>query len=97
MFVGVSIASASWLVFLISTVFMILHSLSAIPEKHSDLGKYGDAVREYMNKIPRWLGITKSAKRRQGRPARGAWRFLDAWNCNGVADLAVCPGGRQLR
>jgi protein-S-isoprenylcysteine O-methyltransferase Ste14 len=32
-------------------------------EEAQCLGHYGEAYREYLNRTPRWLGISKSAKR----------------------------------
>jgi protein-S-isoprenylcysteine O-methyltransferase Ste14 len=60
-FVGVSIASASWLLFLlaiISAVFM--RASHFIPEERFCLEKYGDSYRQYMNRTPRWIGRPKS-------------------------------------
>lgn len=60
MFVGVSIASASWVFLLFSIVYTILSFIIAIPEEGFCLEKYGDAYREYVNRTPRWFGIPKS-------------------------------------
>jgi protein-S-isoprenylcysteine O-methyltransferase Ste14 len=59
---GVSIASASWLFLLLSTVFTILNSQRAIHEERFCLEKYGDAYREYLNRTPKWIGIPKSGE-----------------------------------
>ena len=64
MFIGVGIASASWVFLLFSIVYTILSFVSAIPEERSCLEKYGDAYREYMNRTPRWIGIPKSGEER---------------------------------
>jgi len=59
-FLGVSIATASW-VFLLFTIILIGASFYFAPaEEQSCLEKYGDAYREYMNRTPRYLGIPKS-------------------------------------
>jgi len=59
-FLGVSIATASW-VFLLFTILLIAASFYFAPlEEQSCLEKYGDAYREYMNKTPKYLGIPKS-------------------------------------
>jgi len=60
LFVGVGIASASWLFLLFSIVYTILSFVIAIPEERFCCEKYGDAYREYMNRTPRWIGIPKS-------------------------------------
>ena len=59
-FIGVSIACASWIFLLLSTVFTILHFINAIPEERLCLEAYGAAYRGYMNRTPRWIGIPKS-------------------------------------
>jgi len=60
-FLGLSIATASW-VFLLFTILLIAASFYFAPlEEKSCLEKYGDAYREYMNRTPRYIGIPKSA------------------------------------
>ena len=59
-FIGVSIASASWTFLLFSIVFAVLAFIIVIPEERFCLEKYGDSYREYMNRTPRWIGIPKS-------------------------------------
>ena len=59
MFVGVGIASASWLFLLFSAVLAVLAPPLVVPEERFCLEKYGDSYREYMNRIPRWIGIPK--------------------------------------
>jgi protein-S-isoprenylcysteine O-methyltransferase Ste14 len=62
-FLGVSIATASW-VFLLFTILLIAASFYFAPlEEQSCLGKYGDTYREYMNRTPRYIGIPKSRGR----------------------------------
>jgi len=60
MFIGVGIASASWVFLLFSIVYTTLSFVIAIPEERSCLDKYGASYREYMNSTPRWIGIPKS-------------------------------------
>jgi len=59
MFIGVGIASASWILLLLETVTMILINIAVIPEEDFRLEKYGDTYREYINRTPRWIGIPK--------------------------------------
>ena len=59
MFIGVSIASASWLFLLLSIGYSILSFVGAIPEEQFCLEKYGDAYREHMNRTSRWIGMPK--------------------------------------
>jgi len=59
-FLGVSIATASW-VFLLFTILLIAASFYFAPvEERLCLEKYGDAYREYMKRTPRYIGIPKS-------------------------------------
>jgi len=60
MFVGIGIASASWVFLLFSIIYTILSFVVAIPEERFCLEKYGDVYRQYMNRTPRWIGIPKS-------------------------------------
>ena len=59
MFIGVGIASASWIFLLISILRTIASVMLIIPEERYCLKKYGDAYREYMQRTPRWIGIPK--------------------------------------
>jgi protein-S-isoprenylcysteine O-methyltransferase Ste14 len=56
---GTGIASASWIIILLSVISKILTSLFAAAEEHHCLEKYGDAYREYINRTSRWIGIPK--------------------------------------
>jgi len=58
-FVGIGIASASWLYLLLSAVLIVLTYLLVAIEERITLDKLGDAYREYMNRTPRWIGIPK--------------------------------------
>jgi protein-S-isoprenylcysteine O-methyltransferase Ste14 len=61
-FLGVSVATVSWLFVL----FLIIFTAGAVTfadfEEQGCLEEYGDAYREYMNRTPRWIGIPKSKK-----------------------------------
>jgi len=61
-FIGTSIASASWLFLLLSIVLAITHFYNGIVEEHACLKAYGNAYHEYMNRTPRWVGIPKREK-----------------------------------
>ena len=58
-YIGTSLASASWL-FLLLTIatFAMIRPEMALEERYC-LEKYGDAYRKYMDKTPRWLGIPR--------------------------------------
>jgi protein-S-isoprenylcysteine O-methyltransferase Ste14 len=59
-FVGVSIASASWVFLLLSVVSIILQISSVATEERACLETYGGEYQEYMNRTPKWIGIPKS-------------------------------------
>lgn len=59
-FVGIGLASASWLYLLLSAILIVLTHLLVATEERVTLDKLGEAYREYMNKTPRWIGIPKS-------------------------------------
>jgi len=61
-YVGVSIASASWLFLLLLIVYTVGLLVIAEREEQGCLEKYGDAYREYMNRTPKWIGIPKSGE-----------------------------------
>jgi protein-S-isoprenylcysteine O-methyltransferase Ste14 len=59
-YLGVGIATASWVFLLLSALFMIMPLLWVDAEERHCLEYYGDAYREYMKRTPRWVGIPKS-------------------------------------
>jgi steroid 5-alpha reductase family enzyme len=58
-FLGLGIATASWIIILFSVLWIVIGFILANPEERDCLEKYGDTYREYMNKTPRWIGIAK--------------------------------------
>jgi len=60
MFIGVGVASASWMFLLFSVVYTTFMLSFASSEERFCLENYGDAYREYMNKTPRYIGVPKS-------------------------------------
>jgi len=60
MFIGVGIASASWLFLLLTIVYTALSLIYAGSEEDSCLERYGDAYRDYIERTPRWIGLPKS-------------------------------------
>jgi len=61
-FLGTSIACVSLIFFLLTTVFMILSHLVVVYEERFCIQEYGNVYQEYLNRIPRWMGIPKSNK-----------------------------------
>ena len=59
-FVGVSVASASWIFLLLSVVIIVLQVSQATAEERGCLETYGDEYQEYLNRTPRWIGMPKS-------------------------------------
>lgn len=59
-FVGISVASISWVFFLLSIVSVFLQNSSVIAEERSCLETFGLEYLEYLNSTPRWIGIPKA-------------------------------------
>ena len=59
-YIGASIATASWLFFLLGAANAFWVRTEARVEERYCLEKYGDSYRQYMKRTPRWLGIPKS-------------------------------------
>jgi len=60
-FVGVSVATASWISMLISIVYLVMLRKQGIAEEQACLEIYGAEYQEYMHRTPRWIGIPKSS------------------------------------
>jgi len=58
-YIGIGIASASWLFLLLIIVHTILAILCAPAEERFCVEKYGDSYLKYVNRTPRWIGIPK--------------------------------------
>ncbi len=58
-YVGASVASASWIFLLLSVVIIVLQTFQAIAEERGCLETYGDEYQEYLNRTPRWIGMPK--------------------------------------
>ncbi len=61
-YAGTSLASASWLFFLLTITTVVLIRPEAMLEERYCLEKHGDSYREYMDRTPRWIGIPKLEK-----------------------------------
>ncbi len=64
-FGGIGIACLSWVFLILTGVFIVLLHVVVVSEERSCLQKYGNAYQEYMNQIPRWIGIPKLTKKIQ--------------------------------
>jgi protein-S-isoprenylcysteine O-methyltransferase Ste14 len=59
-FFGTAIAAASWLLLLLTILISFALWSVVVIEERTCLDKYGNAYREYMDRIPRWIGIPKT-------------------------------------
>jgi protein-S-isoprenylcysteine O-methyltransferase Ste14 len=61
MYIGIGIASASWVYLLLALVYLATYrNVFMIPEERMCCEKFGDAYRDYMKRTPRWVGMPKS-------------------------------------
>ena len=60
LFIGIGIATASWIMLLCAVLWFILFHMVLPSEEQFLLEKYGDSYREYVSHTPRWLGFPKS-------------------------------------
>jgi protein-S-isoprenylcysteine O-methyltransferase Ste14 len=58
-YIGIGVASASWLFLLLTTIWIILYDKLIAPEEQWCLEKYGNAYRAYMDRTPKWIGIPR--------------------------------------
>ena len=58
-YIGIGIATASWLFLLLGAANIFWIRIESLVEEKYCLERYGKNYREYMNKTPRWLGIPK--------------------------------------
>jgi len=59
-YLGIAITCISWIFLLIVMDYIALSYVWARFEEKECLKKYGDSYREYMKRIPRWIGRPKS-------------------------------------
>jgi len=59
-YLGIAIACISWVFLLIAIDYVALSYVWAKFEEEECLKKYGDSYREYMDRIPKWIGRPKS-------------------------------------
>jgi protein-S-isoprenylcysteine O-methyltransferase Ste14 len=58
-YLGVSVAAASWLFLLITIITFFLQRYQMLKEEKYCCEQFGDAYREYIDRTPRWMGIPK--------------------------------------
>jgi protein-S-isoprenylcysteine O-methyltransferase Ste14 len=60
-YIGIGIASASWVYLLVTLIWLATYrNVLILPEERFCLEKFGNAYREYVNRTPRWIGIPKA-------------------------------------
>jgi protein-S-isoprenylcysteine O-methyltransferase Ste14 len=57
-YLGVSIASASWLFLLITVITFVLQNFQMDREEEYCCSLFGKDYRDYMKRVPRWIGMT---------------------------------------
>ena len=62
-FVGVTIASVSWVFLLLTVIMQGFHMIFSPAEEQYCLKRYGKDYQEYMRRTPRWIGLPKSSKK----------------------------------
>jgi len=55
---GAGISSGSWIFIILCIIMMICFHKEALVEEKVCLEKFGDAYREYLYQVPRWIGIS---------------------------------------
>jgi protein-S-isoprenylcysteine O-methyltransferase Ste14 len=59
LFIGIGIATASWIILLCAVLWLGLFHIVLPSEEDFLLEKYGESYREYMKITPKWIGIPK--------------------------------------
>ena len=61
-YLGIGIASASWVFIIVAVAWAAMLGVSIKDEERYCSGKYGAAYHDYINRTPRWFGIPKAVK-----------------------------------
>lgn len=56
---GAGISSGSWIFIILCIIMIICFHKEALVEERVCLEKYGNAYQEYLNSVPRWIGIPR--------------------------------------
>jgi protein-S-isoprenylcysteine O-methyltransferase Ste14 len=59
---GICTVTESWICLALSLAIIITIHFQVLSEESYCLKKYGNTYREYMNRVPRWIGVYKSAR-----------------------------------
>ena len=62
-YLGTGIASASWIFILCAFVWIGSWQFGIVEEEFILLEKYGEAYQQYMDRTPRWIGLSKKGER----------------------------------
>ncbi len=57
---SIGIACVSWIIILCAILWIVFFNIVLPTEESYLISQYGDAYREYMNRTPKWIGISKS-------------------------------------
>lgn len=57
--VGIGIATASWIILLVSIIFMIFLKFYTDYEERHCRERYGESYKEYLARTPKWIGIPR--------------------------------------
>jgi len=60
-FLGISLATISWVFLLLSIVFSVLEGFLVNAEERGCLEMFGDRYQKYLDSTPRWIGMPKSS------------------------------------
>jgi len=60
LFIGLGIATASWIFLLFAVLRTIASFMLVVPEERFCLETYGDSYRDYMHRAHRWIGIPRA-------------------------------------
>jgi len=58
-FLGTGIAAASWIIIIISILFLILANIYVVAEERYCLKRYSNLYKKYIDGTPKWLGVPK--------------------------------------
>ncbi|MEN6571453.1 MAG: methyltransferase [Anaerolineaceae bacterium] len=61
-FLGVSVASASWVFLIFTVILWVISAFFASGEEKACLEKYGEVYSQFLKRTPRWPGIPKGAR-----------------------------------